>query len=334
MQLLLNGQVERPRILQSTPTTFPSNAPDDANIERKLAFIAHSKLEDCLSHVLFNRELNEKLYHRFKRCGTNAWVEHSHSTDRYRVRSNACKLRLCPRCQRAAAAKISERISEFLGEIRKNQWKMITLTLRHSDDDLRNQLARLRLCFRRLRQRKLWKANVIRGYAVIEITYNGKERQWHPHLHVLAECKYIPHSSLMSEWHAVTSDSMIVWIQKVPNRGRAVKYIADYLGKPPDTDQFPNPYEAISEWHFALKGAKLVIRFGDVPSVLTASSPSDPGPSDWRRVARIHELLSQARAGSRSAAAVLKASGACQFNILPQQFLNLIPHERRTEPCP
>ena len=86
---------------------------------------------------------------------------------------------------------------------------MITLTLRHSDTPLRDQIKRLSQCFNNLKRREWWKSRVKGGVMFTELKI-GRDNKWHVHCHIIAESSYLPNHELSQEWHAVTGDSPVV----------------------------------------------------------------------------------------------------------------------------
>ena len=107
--------------------------------------------------------------------------------------------------------------------------KMLTLTLLHSDDPLRQQCHRIKEAFRRLRATAVWRDLVRGGFWVIEITRNIDEGQWHVHIHAIIDCKYLPHDWIKRNWLRITGDSYIVHITAItPDRSA---YVAKYTSK-------------------------------------------------------------------------------------------------------
>lgn len=241
---------------------------------------------------------------RLKHCGSHAWVFQDPVTGRYVVRSNGCNLRICPRCRRRLQHKISARIAELLTPCRKSEWQMITLTLKHNDEKLQDQLDRLRASFRKLRQRKLWKASVSYGYGILEINRNKTSSQWHPHLHVLARTDFIDWSQLRKDWLAVTGDSNIIDCQHVTSSRIAAIYVAKYVGKMP-MPAIHDDWDLLADWYFALRAGKMLIRFGKHPP-RQRELPIDPAP-ELIALGRLATLIFNAAHGHAAAQRHLSA---------------------------
>lgn len=174
-------------------------------------------------------------------------------------------------------------------------WKLITLTLRHSNKPLTEQIAFAKKSFRQLRQRKLWKDNIRGGVFVIEISRNEKTEKWHPHIHVLARGSYIANRLLSKQWLQITRTSMIVDVRAITKADYAVRYICKYLTKAPSRS-VTNDTEALSEYITALHGARLIQRFGDAPKY-DPPQANDDYPTDWEPIKPLVQVLANARYG-------------------------------------
>ena len=201
---------------------------------------------------------------RFDDCGTRCSVYLDTETNRYVLKPQTCKLRFCPVCRRRIQRAVVKRLTEALGEIKRHTWQFITLTIRHTDRPLADQLTALRSDFRKLRQHKLWKEAVTHGFAIIEITYNETTDQWHPHIHVLARTGFIDWSLLRKAWKHVTSGSDNIDCGFIQSSRSAATYVAKYLGKPPPLIFLERLHRA-AEYYNATKRAKFLIPFGVHP---------------------------------------------------------------------
>lgn len=236
---------------------------------------------------------------RHQQCGSQAWVQYSPSRTTRRIISNTCKLRVCPACRRAIQQSLADRLWWAIGEPKKNEWKFVTLTLKHSSAPLDHQLAFLKKSFRKLRQRKLWRTHVQHGWALLELARNEETNTWHPHLHCIVRCNYIPQASLSKAWESITHGSKIVDIRIVKNSKQAAKYVAKYVGKPPDESVLTN-LELASEYYHAIKGSRLLIGFGrarpDLPDKV-----EDGHPDDWIYESTLASLLASYEQGDPEA---------------------------------
>lgn len=224
-------------------------------------------------------EPNPRVVNRYYHCGSEAWVQFSPSRQTRRIVSTTCKLRICPACRQALQRAVSDRIWWALGRIQRHEWKFITLTLKHTNAPLAQQISFLKAAFRRLRQRSIWKRNVQHGWAMLELNWNAETQQWHPHLHCIVRCNFIRQDLLSKAWAAVTHGSKIVDIRVIRNSQEAAKYVAKYIGKPPSPGILSDEQRAC-EYYLATKGARLLIGFGgERPSLPT--KVEDDYPNDW-----------------------------------------------------
>lgn len=163
--------------------------------------------------------------------------------------------------------------------------RFLTLTRRHSDRPLSDQLDDLYKCFRRLRQRTLWKERVRGGCAMLELEYNHVSKRWHPHLHVLIEGDYIPQAQLSKTWLDVTGDSHVVDIRKVKNDFGAANYLTKYLTKALPT-HILRTVHLLQEAVPALKGRRFLLTFGTWTPAKLTTEPSDDQWEAWDHVTR------------------------------------------------
>jgi hypothetical protein len=124
-----------------------------------------------------------------------------------------CHKRACPICQTVRSLKLRDRYKRALKKMHSP--KHVTLTLRSSDQPLQTQIKRLVAAFHRLRRRRCWKDRTPWGLWLIEITYNSSTKQWHPHLHIIANMRYLPKEQLRAAWHNITGDSWATGIRAV-----------------------------------------------------------------------------------------------------------------------
>lgn len=249
---------------------------------------------------------------RFRQCGAYAWVAQDVQTGRYFLRGESCKMRICPVCRRNIQRRSADRVLDFMHIRGASKWQFITLTLKHSENPLKTQLDRLVRCFRKLRQRKLWRDSVQTGYAVIEVTFHAADSvapggrlrafsEWHPHLHVVAQTEWIDWSALRKAWFAVTGDSDNIDCQKVESSSHAAHYVSKYIGKPPDINLRSDPRHA-AEYYRSLQHRRLLMPFG--PAAKHQPPPRAPLPVT-QKVCKFSALLTSAAGGNYPAQCML-----------------------------
>lgn len=253
--------------------------------------------------VIDDLDLPYNTRERFKQCGDNPWVEYCPETDRVRLKTNTCKSRFCPHCRKHRQWKWRRTITAAIDALPDSTWQLITLTRKHDDKPLKEQLKHLRASFRRLRQTDIWKRAIPWGIAVIEISYNGQTRQWHPHLHCLAPCAYIDYGHLRKAWIKATGGSHIIDGRKLQKPQQGINYLAKYLGKPPSAALFYGD-DNIHEYVAALKNAKMLLPFGNMPDN-AKPQPEEKDPSVWKSLGTLSRIVQLSAAGYRPARTAL-----------------------------
>jgi hypothetical protein len=175
------------------------------------------------------------------------------------------------------------------------------------DQPLADQLKTLRAAFRRLRQRSFWKKAVVGGLYVFELTVNPDSGQWHPHVHVLIDCSYIPQALLAKQWLTASRSSRIVDIRRISSLQSTADYLAKYLTKSPPRSITDDPAR-MSEYIAALHGTRMISKFG---SVVTYDPPPavDDRVRDWEPVKTLSCLLIEASNGDATARRILASLG-------------------------
>lgn len=244
-------------------------------------------------------------YNRLQSCGRDSWIEKNYETGEVRIRIANCGLRCCPRCQRQHADRIYDTIHDTLRRTKGTTWRFVTFTLKSSTFPLRSQLQFLRESFRRLRQSKTWQRCCEAGVAIIECTFNKETNQWHPHLHVIVGGTYIPQAQLSKAWMKATGNSPVVDVRKIADKHRAAQYLSQYVTKPPGDEVYENE-ERLREWILALKGARFLIRFGNIQFVRDKREKAPTEPV-WTRLQSLEKTLQLAAEGDAEAIELLKA---------------------------
>lgn len=194
----------------------------------------------------------------FANCGSSLWLHRD--GDELALTSNACHDRLCIPCQVARRARLVETILVRVAEA-TDRVRHVTLTLKCQPVSLAAQLDRLTASFRRLRHRKFWASHVVGGAAFLEVKLGKNSHDWHAHLHILCEGSFIDQRTLCEEWHAVTGDSFITYIEPLGDPRRRALYVTKYATKPIDRTVISST-DHLQEAVCALKGRRLFQCFG------------------------------------------------------------------------
>jgi len=245
----------------------------------------------------------------FEHCGEGAWIlRDAQDPARIKVAASYCHDRWCLPCSKAKSLIIASNVAMHLGTRRS---RFITLTLRSTTESLAGLLDRLIDSFRRLRRSALWIKSVDGGVAFLEVKWSAKAQRWHPHLHILAEGRYLRNSDLSAKWHQITGDSYITDIRMVRESDQASEYAAKYAGKPM-TSTFGDLPDQLDEAMLALHGRRLVTTFGSWRGVDLTHADDD---TEWIVIGPLTAILDAAQFGQAWACAIIN-------------------HLRRRLPCP
>lgn len=215
---------------------------------------------------------------KYVSCGEGAWiVESLTEPGKYAVHAKRCRDRFCPRCARNRSATIRQNLEPLI----ENQTvRLITLTLKATEDNLSQRISRLYKGFAKLRKHPVWRHNVEAAVAFLEVTRGRLGLHWHTHVHVVAIGKYVQHSQLKAAWMYATGDSYIVDVRACKSPEQLTKYVTKYVTKGIDPAIMRSP-ELTDEVIDSLKGVRMVTTLGAWRGqpLLTYV-----GTDEWRRV--------------------------------------------------
>lgn len=253
----------------------------------------------------------------FRNCGSECTVEWSPSEKQYRIRGSFCKSRHCEPCARAKGALIIANMRAIFKDRDHTRKRFITLTLKHSDAPLVDQIKHLYKSYTKLRASKTWKRTQKGGAAMLEVKWqdplkmyarkNSPDRpgdgKWHPHLHIISEGTYLDTYALSDAWLAASGDSSIVDIRQISADKDVAYYVAKYVTKGTVDEVWTNPSVA-QEWIIASKGVRTCATFGTWRGMKLLAKPKDAG--DWQPVATLTSLVKRAQRGEVAALELLK----------------------------
>jgi hypothetical protein len=237
---------------------------------------------------------------RFACCGSGCRVLYHAEQQALRLAGNYCHDRFCIPCGAARARTIARVLAAHCGT---RPIRFLTLTLRHSPTPLGDQIDRLYDSFRRLRQRKAWKAHIDGGAAFLELKL-GRDGLWHPHLHCLIDGSYWSQKEIAEQWHAVTGDSYIIDIRKPDSQQSTVNYVCKYASKPMEATAIRNP-SRLAEALLCLRGRRLCLTFGTFRGLVL--EPHEECSAGWTLLGRLVDLIHDSRAGDPEAVRLLQA---------------------------
>jgi hypothetical protein len=182
--------------------------------------------------------------------------------------------------------------------------RFITISLKHRDVPLKDQIRRLRQCFNRFKRTKFWREHVYGGVAILEVKREKKgwrERPdgtkyqtsglWHPHLHMITTGTWMDQRTASQRWLKITGDSDRFDIRVVDREESASHYVSKYVTKSCNAEVVNNP-EWLAELVGAMHRSRTYNVFGNWVGV-DRDAPTDEA-SDWKPITTVHDLL-QAR---------------------------------------
>ena len=154
-----------------------------------------------------------------------SWLTYAQQADGTRKLNNAnfCRLRLCPMCGWRRSLKLFSQVSRITDAIlaeKKARFIFVTLTVENvKGEDLRNTIKQMNDGFKRLTGKgngglsvsaKL-RTNLMGYMKAIEVTYNARRNDFHPHIHCIFEVRpsyfgtegYLTHADWQEMWRSV-----------------------------------------------------------------------------------------------------------------------------------
>lgn len=208
-----------------------------------------------------------------------------------------CRDRLCPLCALRRAREAAEKYGVAVATM--DSARHLVLTAPAIDAPLAEQLRGMQDAMKRLRQHRVWKQRVDGGLYTIEVTFNARSGQWHPHLHVIIDGEYFPHHELMDAWRQALStcdlwsdlqpgDRVIVNISAVHNRKQLARYIAKYIAKPAELCSWS--LSCIREYSLAVAGKRMMHTFGTLHGVKLGVDDANESDPESRSLIGVAEL--------------------------------------------
>jgi len=180
---------------------------------------------------------------------------------------------------------------------------MLTLTLKHREKPLGQQITRIWRCFATMRREGCWKRHVHGFVAFLEVKHSRRTRCWHVHLHVIAEGTYFPHSTLRDDWHAATGDSQIVDIQMKGTAASMAAYGAKYASKPVNAGDMETA-EIHAEAIAGIGRRRLWLIGGTWKGKLDLLEKGED-PGDWEYIGPANALFEEFAAGDENAVRIV-----------------------------
>lgn len=273
--------------------------------------------------ALKSTHMSEKRILRFEQCGSDSWVYQSKEPEpRYRIRANKCRDRICEACNRDKRTTISQNLARQL----PNQYlRLLTLTLKSTDEPLEKQIQRLISSFRRLRHSAPMRKRIHGGIYFLELTINSATALWHPHLHCICTGLFLPVHTVRSQWLKITKDSFICDVRFIKNPAVAAGYITKYASKTINTAVWNSP-DHLQEALIALQSVRSFQTFGNMKQLNLSKPP--PDDAEWIPLKPLGEIIFEANRGDPTAVKILNE---ITYNFEPTTDLEETP---RPPPIP
>ena len=168
-------------------------------ITQKAIFVNPKKYNNWSMKKELNAEMAEKMVkiglssrgQRMSECSTRIEINYCPQCGKYEItKAKLCRDRLCPICSWRLSLKryadMSIVCNELLSLYPQNKWSFMTLTVKNcASAELGEVLKAMSEAFNRMRQRKIFKEEIIGWARTIEVTFNKETKELHPHFHIL-----------------------------------------------------------------------------------------------------------------------------------------------------
>ena len=158
-------------------------------------------------------------------CASWLYYAQQENGEKKLAKANFCRLRLCPMCGWRRSLKLFAQVSKITDAIledKKARFIFVTLTVENvKGEDLRDTIHRMNNGFKYLVQDKIgisaskvFRENLLGYMKAIEVTYNAKRNDFHPHIHCIFEVRpsyfdrhsgggYLTHADWREMWRSV-----------------------------------------------------------------------------------------------------------------------------------
>lgn len=222
---------------------------------------------------------NKRFSDRFSSCRSEAVFVRHDETGEIQVRSKHCGLRWCPLCSASRQAWISGECERWFSKVQKP--RLVTLTLRHTDALLADQVHDIYDYFRKFRKRKFFRSKTRGGVWFFHIKKSQTDGRWHPHLHMLVDSDFLEHKEISKLWAKITGGSKIVHVKAVTNPQNSVKHAARYSAEPCDLSK--HTVVDSLEVFYALHGKRICGTWGSARMISFRPKPREDS-KQWKTI--------------------------------------------------
>lgn len=199
----------------------------------------------------FKRLGDFKSYSEIKQCGTDLVFRLYEDGSKKLHLANFCRHRMCSMCSWRKSLKKYAQVSKMMSWLNDYNYKyiFITLTIKNcSSDDLQKTIDKLFKGYHNLFRQNDIKKAFLGAFRALEITYNYKSKNYHPHIHMIVAVNksyfnsryYIKQNKLSYIWQAALSVDYtpIIDVRKINdddcNIVHAIAEVAKYTVKGSD----------------------------------------------------------------------------------------------------
>lgn len=243
----------------------PENAPPaEGFLSREFRLFDRYELQGLLVEALENTTHHKHVAEKVLNCHKRFRHRRCDQNHNWARAENSCSCRVCPHCAHRRAKMLGERIKAFV--VGKDDLRYLVLAEKNCRS-LKQGIESLWKAWTVLRRSVRWKAKVKGSIAVLEVTYNKRNRTWHPHLNVLMQGEYFPFAELNQLWvKATRGKGRTTHIQKAGagTVDELLKYtlkVAERTGEETFRLVFDEP-AALDEYLSATHGARLLRSYG------------------------------------------------------------------------
>jgi len=237
-------------------------------------------------YALVDGDFSTPMTDKLLDCRSRAWFIRNEDTGHVRIASKQCRLRWCFHCSEARQQFITQSVLPWFQKAKMP--RLLTVTLKHTQNPLDEQIDILYKSFAKLRNRKICKDAIRGGVWFFQVTYNSSTGEWHPHIHALLDAEYMLHAKLMSDWYDLTGDSTIVHIRNVDDPERTLKHNARYAARPSALLKIPK--SLWKELYYAFDGRRICGTWGSARKIsLRPSKPEDSGK--WHDIGGFRSVI-------------------------------------------
>ncbi len=237
-------------------------------------------------YALVDGEISTVMTDKLLDCRSRAWFIRHEDTGKVRIAAKQCRLRWCFHCSEAKQQFITQAVLPWFQMVKMP--RLLTVTLKHTQAPLDEQIDFLYKSFAKLRNRKVCKEAIRGGIWFFQVTYNSRTGEWHPHLHALLDAEYMLHARLVSDWYNITGDSTIVHIRNVDNPEKTLSHNARYAARPSSLLKIPK--SLWKELYYAFNGRRICGTWGSARKVsLRPSKPEDS--NKWKDIGGFRTVI-------------------------------------------